>query len=48
MLRRDLLTHSQPTVVVVRGSEIVMTLQEPMTSHNPLFTVGQQISEVLQ
>ena len=30
----------------VRGNAISMIFQEPMTSLNPVFTVGQQISEV--
>ncbi len=32
----------------VRGDEIAMIFQEPMTSLNPVFTVGNQIEEVLQ
>lgn len=32
----------------IRGNEISMIFQEPMTSLNPVFTVGQQIGEVLQ
>jgi microcin C transport system ATP-binding protein len=32
----------------IRGDEIAMIFQEPMTALNPLMTVGQQISEVLQ
>ena len=31
----------------IRGNEISMIFQEPMTSLNPAFTVGQQISEAL-
>ena len=31
----------------VRGSEVAMIFQEPMTALNPLFTIGEQISEVL-
>ena len=45
---RDLLTLSQPHMEAVRGSEIAMIFQEPMTALNPLFTVGEQIAEVLQ
>ena len=32
----------------IRGNEISMIFQEPMTSLNPLFTIGRQIAEVLQ
>ena len=32
----------------VRGGDIAMIFQEPMTALNPLFTIGDQISEVLQ
>jgi peptide/nickel transport system ATP-binding protein len=31
----------------VRGNEVAMIFQEPMTSLNPLFTIGDQISEAL-
>jgi microcin C transport system ATP-binding protein len=32
----------------IRGQDIAMVFQEPMTALNPLFTVGEQIAEVLQ
>ena len=32
----------------IRGSEIAMIFQEPMTALNPLYTVGNQIGEVLE
>ena len=32
----------------IRGNQISMIFQEPMTSLNPVFTVGQQISETLR
>ncbi len=32
----------------IRGNEISMIFQEPMTSLNPLFTVGEQVSEVIR
>jgi len=31
----------------IRGNEIAMIFQEPMTSLNPLFTIGRQISEAI-
>ena len=45
---RDLLKLSESELRGVRGSEIAMIFQEPMTALNPLFTVGDQIAEVLQ
>ena len=32
----------------IRGNEISMIFQEPMTSLNPVFTVGEQIAEAVQ
>ncbi|MBE9567722.1 MAG: ABC transporter ATP-binding protein, partial [Proteobacteria bacterium] len=43
----DLLTLSEPKIQAVRGKKISMIFQEPMTSLNPVFTIGQQIEEVL-
>jgi microcin C transport system ATP-binding protein len=45
---KDLLTQSPTQMQRMRGDEIAMIFQEPMTALNPLMTVGQQISEVLQ
>ncbi len=44
----DLLQQSPAEMARIRGDEIAMIFQEPMTALNPLMTVGQQISEVLQ
>ena len=44
---RDLLALSEPAMRKVRGNEISMIFQEPMTSLNPVLTVGRQISEAL-
>ncbi|WP_430249985.1 dipeptide ABC transporter ATP-binding protein [Neorhizobium sp. DAR64860/K0K1] len=44
---RDLLQASQKEMRSVRGKEIAMIFQEPMTSLNPVFTIGDQICEVL-
>ncbi|MDR2156895.1 MAG: ABC transporter ATP-binding protein [Clostridiales Family XIII bacterium] len=41
----DILSLSDRTMRSVRGNEISMIFQEPMTSLNPLFTVGFQIAE---
>lgn len=43
----DLLKLSKREMRKVRGNEISMIFQEPMTSLNPLFTVGNQIREAL-
>ena len=45
---RDLLALSQRRLRSVRGREISFVFQEPMTSLNPVFTVGRQIGEVLE
>src|SRR5271155_5636654 len=44
---RDLLQLSEPAMRKVRGDAISMIFQEPMTSLNPVLTIGQQIAEVL-
>jgi peptide/nickel transport system ATP-binding protein len=44
----DLLTLSPRRLRRVRGREISYVFQEPMTSLNPVFTVGHQIGEVLE
>ena len=41
----NLLTYSDKKMRDIRGNAISMIFQEPMTSLNPVFTVGQQISE---
>ena len=45
---RDLLSLSEPEMRAVRGRDISMIFQEPMTSLNPVYTCGQQIMEVLE
>ncbi len=44
---KDLLTVSQKEMRSIRGKDIAMIFQEPMTSLNPVFTIGDQICEVL-
>lgn len=44
---RDLMTASEPDLRAVRGNEITMIFQEPMTSLNPLHTIERQIGEIL-
>ena len=43
----DLLTKSEEEMRRVRGKRIAMIFQEPMTSLNPVYTVGSQIEEAL-
>jgi oligopeptide/dipeptide ABC transporter ATP-binding protein len=43
----DLLTLSPEELRAIRGARISMIFQEPMTALNPVFTVGNQIAEVL-
>ena len=43
---RDLLKLSEAEMRQVRGNRISMIFQEPMTSLNPVFKVGEQIAEV--
>jgi len=45
---RDLLALSEPEMRQIRGNEISMIFQEPMTSLNPVLTVGRQIGETFQ
>ncbi|TCL76128.1 ABC transporter ATP-binding protein [Rhizobium sp. BK251] len=44
---RDLLQLPEAEMRKVRGNDVAMIFQEPMTSLNPLFTIGDQISEAL-
>lgn len=45
---RDLLTLPEREMRAVRGADITMVFQEPMTSLNPLHTIQRQIGEVLE
>jgi oligopeptide/dipeptide ABC transporter ATP-binding protein len=42
---RDLLTLSEQELQAIRGNEIAMIFQDPMTSMNPVYTIGKQIIE---
>ena len=44
----DLATASQSTMRGIRGADIAMIFQEPMTSLNPVFPVGEQIAESIR
>jgi len=43
----NLLNKSKDEMRKIRGGEIAMIFQEPMTSLNPVFTIGQQITEAI-
>jgi oligopeptide transport system ATP-binding protein len=45
---KDLLKVSEEEMRSIRGNRIAMIFQEPMTSLNPVLTVGRQISEALE
>jgi oligopeptide/dipeptide ABC transporter ATP-binding protein len=45
---RDLLKLSNREMRAIRGNQISMIFQEPMTSLNPVFTIGDQIGEVFR
>src|SRR5262249_60836356 len=45
---RDLLKLDNEAMRKIRGNEISMIFQEPMTSLNPVFTVGDQIGEAVR
>jgi len=45
---RDLLTLTQAQMNEIRGNDMSMIFQEPMTSLNPVLTIGYQIAEVVR
>ncbi len=45
---RDLLTLSDRELRAIRGKEVAMIFQDPMTSLNPVLTIGRQIREALE
>ena len=45
---RDLLALSEPAMNAIRGCEIAMVFQEPMTSLNPVLTIGRQLTEGIE
>jgi len=45
---KDLLKISEEEIRDIRGNQIAMVFQEPMTSLNPVLTIGVQIGEVLE
>lgn len=47
LLERDLVRLPEPAMRAVRGKEVSMIFQEPMSSLNPVFTVGHQVMEAI-
>ncbi|WP_430884648.1 ABC transporter ATP-binding protein [Fusibacter sp. JL216-2] len=45
---RDLMKMSEEEMRMIRGNKISMIFQDPMTSLNPVMTVGEQIAEVIE
>jgi len=45
---KDIITMSEEQVRAIRGNDIAMIFQDPMTSLNPVLTINRQISESLQ
>jgi oligopeptide transport system ATP-binding protein len=45
---KDLLTMTDDEIRHIRGSQISMVFQDPMTFFNPVLTIGQQVSEPLE
>ena len=48
LAERELTTLSERAMRRVRGGEIAMIFQEPMTSLNPVMTVGAQLTEAIR
>ena len=44
----DLLQMSESEMNKIRGSKIALIIQDPMTSLNPVFTIGNQVSEAIK
>ena len=45
---KDLLNAKEKQMTSIRGNHISMIFQEPMTALNPVFTVGNQITEMIR
>ena len=47
-MEKDLATLPEPELRLIRGGDIAMIFQEPMTSLNPVFTIGNQLMEAIR
>lgn len=47
LLGRDLVKLPEPDMRSIRGRDVSMIFQEPMTSLNPVYTVGSQVAEAI-
>jgi oligopeptide transport system ATP-binding protein len=47
-LGKDLLTMSDEEIRFIRGAQISMVFQDPMTSFNPVLTIGRQVAEPVE
>ncbi|MFX6260844.1 ABC transporter ATP-binding protein, partial [Acinetobacter baumannii] len=45
---KDLLAQDETTLLAMRGKDMAMVLQEPLSALNPVMTVGDQIAEVMR
>lgn len=45
---KDLVTESEKSMRSIRGNQISMIFQEPMTSLNPVYTIGDQLAETVK
>ncbi len=45
---RDLLVQDETTLLAMRGKDMAMVFQEPLSALNPVMTVGDQIAEVMR
>lgn len=44
---KDILKMNERELIAIRGKEIAMVFQEPFTSLNPVFTIGEQLTETI-
>ena len=47
LMGEDMSQYDENAMRKIRGKKIGMIFQEPMTSLNPIYTVGQQIAEII-